>query len=237
MKCATIEQLFGLTQNQLPPAEGEAVRAHLDAGCASCRQELSQLQATLATTKGRHLLKVPDWLIHQAMNLFAWQKTKPLEIRLERIPALLLVDSFAEGPLLGFRSVGSLSRQMVYRAGAYNVNLSINSAEQTHAVDIMGQPMPLSADVGMLAGAEVELVQHRMGEWEKGSVGERESKSAPSPLHPFTPSPTLSLCTTKSNEFGAFILTRIPEGVYDLRIKLTEAELDVIGLHAVMRPH
>lgn len=207
MNCITIEQLIALAKDRLPAVEAESIRAHLDTGCEVCRQRLDELQAILAATTGRQLLTPPEWLIQQARNLFTWNKTKPRENGLERVPAILLVDSFAQGPLIGFRSVGLMSRQMLYRAGHYDINLSLNYVERTHTIDIMGQPMPLRADLGRLAGADVELVK------QASLAG-----------------------ATKSNEFGAFILSGVPEGIYDLRIRKDE-ELDIVGLEAIVRPH
>jgi hypothetical protein len=206
--CISVKQLFALAQNQPLGGETERIRAHLDAGCAACRSRLEQLQTLLAATAGRHLLKAPDWLIHQAMSLFAWHQARARESRPEPVPAFLLIDSFAQGPLLGFRSAGTMSRQMLYRAGNYNINLSLNYVERARAIDIMGQPVPLKPGGGLLVGADVELL--------------KESSVA---------------CATKSNEFGSFILNRVPEGIYDVRIKSAHEELDIWGLQALVRPH
>jgi len=207
MNCITMEQLIALAQDRLPATEAEPIRAHLGAGCEVCTKRIADLHAMLEATAGRHLSTPPEWLLQQVRNLFVWNKTTPRQNRLPRVPAILLVDSFAQGPLPGFRSTESMCRQMLYRAGQYNINLSLNYLERTRAIDMMGQPLPLSPDLGLLAGAEVELV--------------KEARLAQA---------------TRSNEFGAFILAGIPEGVYDLRIKKDE-EWDIVGLEAVVHPH
>jgi hypothetical protein len=203
-----MEQLFAWTQNQLRGGEAERIHAHLETGCTACQTQLEHLRQMLAATAGRHLLKIPDWLRQQGMNLFAWRQTQRREPRPERLPAFLLVDSFAEGPLMGFRSAGAMSRQMLYRAGPYNINLSMSCLEPSRAIDVMGQPMPLNASLEAVAGADVELLNAF------GIAG-----------------------ATRSNEFGAFILGGVAEGIYDLRITLTDEELDIIGLNILLRPH
>ncbi|MBI3949915.1 MAG: hypothetical protein HY314_05620 [Acidobacteria bacterium] len=208
MECISIEPIFALTQNRLPAGEAERIRTHLDTGCTACRNQWCPLQEVLAATAGHTLLQPPAWLTRQAMGLFTWNKTRSPENGLQRIPALLLVDSFAEGQLVGFRSASLMARQMLYRAGNYNINLSLNYLERMRAIDIIGQPMPLCADLEILAGADVEMLKN-----------------------------SIVTCATKSNEFGAFILSGIPEGIYDLRVKSEKEQLDIVELDATVRRH
>jgi len=95
---------------------------------------------------------------------------------------------------------------MLYRAGDYTINLSINFIEPTQAIDIIGQSMPSGGDLRVVAGAAVELL--------------KESRVARA---------------TRSNEFGAFLLDTISEGVYDLIITLKETEIEIPGLNAIVR--
>jgi hypothetical protein len=201
MDCISIERLFALIRDQLPAGESHGVRLHLESGCAACAEQLEQLKQVLEITGSHQSFKTPPWLVHQAMNLFTWHTTKPDENNLERFPALLLFDSAAENPLPGFRSLGSIYRQMLYRAGPYSVHLSMNYNEPDQTVEIMGQPIPLSTSLDAVEGAAVKLL-------DESSV----------------------VCATKSNEFGAFFLSRVPGGSYNLKIQLTTAELDITGL-------
>jgi hypothetical protein len=204
MKCATSEQLFALTQNYLSAEQVKQIRGHLHEGCESCRQYLDKIQTTLAAAASREPVGLPDWLLDQAMNLLASHVRPTGESRLERIPAILLVDSYSEGPLVGFRSAGAMPRQMLYRAGDYNVNLAITCTGRAQGIDIMGQPIPLRSDVDMLAEAEVELLKS-----------------------------LIVVSATRSNEFGAFILSSVKPGVYDLSVQSQHHELFIMGLHAL----
>jgi hypothetical protein len=100
-----------------------------------------------------------------------------------------------------------MPRQMLYQAGNYNINLSLDYVEQSPAINLIGQPTPLHANLPAVAGADVELLKE-----------------------------SLVVHTTTCNEFGAFIFNQIPDGIYDLRITLAEVELDILGLEAVRRP-
>jgi len=203
MSCLSIEQLYALAQNQLPAGEAERIRLHLHIGCKVCRKQLDQLEKILAATTSHELLKPPDWLMHRAMSLFTWNKTSAREDRLKRIPAILLVDTFAEGRLLGFRGARPMTRQMFYRAGEYDIDLSIDYIEPTRAVDIMGQAMSLSADWNAVTGANVKLLKE-----------------------------SILTFDTKTNQYGEFILDGIHEGRYDLKLELKDKAIDIVGLDA-----
>jgi hypothetical protein len=120
----------------------------------------------------------------------------------------LLVDSFTEGQLSGFRSTNSLARQMLYQAGDYNINLSISCVEKARSLDVMGQPVPLRADLATLARADVEMLKE-----------------------------SIVTYVTKSNEFGAFILDGVSEGIYDLKIRSDKEELAIAELNAIVGSH
>lgn len=126
----------------------------------------------------------------------------------ERSPAILVFDSFTSGLLLGVRGAGLMTRQMLYQAGDYNIDLSIDYVEQTQAINVIGQTMPRDADLSAVVGADVELRQ-----------GSTVAFGA------------------KTNEFGEFIIDGIPEGTYDLRITLKAEEIDIAQFDAVVCAH
>ncbi|MBI3949278.1 MAG: hypothetical protein HY314_02320 [Acidobacteria bacterium] len=126
----------------------------------------------------------------------------------QAIPAVLLFDSGAEGRLLGFRGAGSTSRHLLYRAGHYDIDLSIDFVESARLIDIIGQPMPLGLDLETVANCDVELFKQS----------------------------TLAFAT-KTNEFGEFIFDGIEEGVYDIKLKLKTEEINIVGLKALAIEH
>jgi hypothetical protein len=203
--CASMDQLLALARNQLPPSDAGRIRAHLDAGCAACKEQLDHFQMLVAAMVGRELVDLPAWLTHQGRKLFAWHKTIPRQDQTKPIPGILVTDSFADERLLGFRMAGPTSRQMLYRAEQHDVDLYIEYVKSADAFDIMGQVMPLSADLRTVAGAEVKLL--------------KKSQIASS---------------TKINEFGEFIFNGIGRGVYDLRLELSAGEIDIIGIDIVL---
>jgi hypothetical protein len=207
MSCISLDQLFELTQNTLSADEIKRIEAHLSSGCNSCRCKLAQLRKLLAAIASRDLLRPPDWLVEQARNLYSWHVSSSGRSDLKRTPAILLIDSFSGGLLTDVRGVGLASRQMLYRAGEYDIDLSIDHVEQAHTMDIIGQVMPLVTDMSASAAAGVDLFEE--------------------------PGRTFS---TEANEFGEFIFSGIPEGIYQLRIALKDEELDICKLNTALRP-
>jgi hypothetical protein len=207
MTCVSTENLFAWAQEALPGDEAERLSRHLSIGCETCENRLHNVQMILSATGTRGLLNAPDWLVGQAMDLFRW-RISGRDSASRTIPAVLLFDSGAEGRLLGFRGAGLTSRHLLYRAGRYDIDLSIDFVGSAQLADIIGQPMPLGLDLETVANGDVEL-----------------SKES-----------TLVLATN-TNEFGEFILDSIKEGVYDLKLKFKTDEIRIVGLKALAIEH
>lgn len=204
MRCSSAGQLLAYAQNELVGRESKGIRTHLGQ-CRTCRHRLSQLQKILSVTATRSLMGPLEGLVHQAVTLFDWRRSAPAGGLRKRIPALLVVDSLAEDRLLGLRGAGVMSRQMLYRAAEYDIDLVIDCLASSPVVDIIGQVMPLADDLATVAAAEVELVE-----------ASRVAFAA------------------KTNDFGEFIFDGVPEGIYDLRIRVKDEVIDVARFRATV---
>lgn len=207
MNCPPIEQLLAVAQNALSVGETESIQAHLDAGCWPCRRQLSQLRQLCSITDEWMLREPPAWLQRQAMILFDQQApSRPRPLR--RILGLLVVNHVGDEILLGFRHTRRTTRQMLYRAGEYDIDLCLNYGEPSRAVEITGQANPRSGQLETVAGAPVHLVRHAE-----------------------------VVAATQANEFGAFFIDDTPEGIYDLSIQLKDEEIYIAGLEVVAPSH
>jgi len=45
------------------------------------------------------------------------------------------------------------------------------------------------------------------------------------------------VAATQANEFGAFFIDDMPEGIYDLSIQLKDAEVHIVGLEVAAPSH
>ncbi|MCS6804435.1 MAG: hypothetical protein RMM98_02910 [Acidobacteriota bacterium] len=207
MNCKQLDSLFHTSDPLLVADIQRQIDSHIAHGCVACRQRLQRIKEVLSQRDRCLLLPMPTWLAEQAMGLFRWKQMPSTPADIKRLPALLRLDSATHGQVAGFRSIGTMSRQLLYQAGNYNVTLLLTAAGP-QLVDIMGQPMPHDVESQPIRDVDVALL-------------------AESDV----------VCTAKSNEFGAFILNGIAEGIYNLRMRLAEEVLEIIGLHATVKPH
>lgn len=202
-RCVSCEQLLSLVQDSLPAEEAQPIEAHLSR-CEKCQELFDQLHQVAAATNRRELLVPPVWLTRSVQKLFAWHSSSLSANETEPAPALLLVDSWADERLLGFRGANAMSRQMLYRAGRYDIDLSFDSYEGRQGVAIIGQSLPVVTDGGRLAGAPVRLLQG-----------------------------TQVVFDTRMNEWGEFVMDDVPEGCYTLSLQLGKHRIDIVALDVV----
>jgi hypothetical protein len=88
--------------------------------------------------RGRVLANVPEGTLRSARAFFALQRPERVRI-LPRVLARLVYDSFAEPLLVGVRGRQGVTRQAMYRAGDYYLDLRMESEPKTHRVSVVGQ--------------------------------------------------------------------------------------------------
>jgi hypothetical protein len=199
-----MRRLLAYAQDELADSEAESIRVHLEK-CGACQWWFDQVQKVRSATAGKNLIEPPDWLLRQGMNLFQRFESEPSDSLAKRVLAFLVVDSFAQEPVLGVRSVTSMSRQMLYRAGDYDIDLSID-IKPSHVVAILGQSIPLNQDFTAVSDGDVQLLQG-----------------------------TRLISATKINELGEFTFDGIPEGIYDMKLQLKDEEIEIAELEAIAR--
>jgi len=114
------------------------MQAHLASGCQKCRHT-AELLRKVATAARRHSqVQVPDYALRCARAIFLLQQPEKVQI-LPRIPARLLYDSFREPLPAGVRTQQRLSRQALYQAGDYSLDLRLENESGTSRVTLVGQ--------------------------------------------------------------------------------------------------
>ena len=206
MACPTLDELLDLLQGELSEDKRGAVQRHVEAGCVRCHREMSRLRDLLEVVTNPCLLDPPEWLFRHAVVLFRQRLKDPSPSRISRILAFLVIDNFAESRLLGLRHIDPSSRQMLYRAGAYEIDLLIERSETTPGVDLLGQVRPCGEGIPPFGEAIVEL-------WRDDQL----------------------VGTAKINPMGDFVLEGIPEGIYDVRLQREGDEIHITGLQALLQ--
>jgi hypothetical protein len=156
--------------------EGEAMDLHL-AGCRPCRRSRDLFGAVAEVARSEAAYEVPEGTFRSAQAIFVLQSPERVRI-LPRVLASLVFDSFAEPQLVGIRSRQRVTRQAMYRAGDYYVDLRMESQPETRRVSVVGQianrrnpersvahvPVVLMSDEEVVARA----VSNEFGEFQLG---------------------------------------------------------------------
>lgn len=154
----------------------EAMDLHL-AGCRRCRRAHDLFEDVAEVARGEATYEVPAEILRLAHAIFDLQRPERVRI-LPRVLASLVYDSFAEPLLVGIRSRQRVTRQAMYRAGDYFVDLRMESEPETRRVSVVGQianrrdpersvahvPIVLTSDEEVVARA----VSNEFGEFQLG---------------------------------------------------------------------
>jgi len=121
--------------------------------------------------------------------------------RASRIIAALLFDSFAQPSVAGVRSTETASRQLLYSAENYSIDLQISPSDQSNAM-VMGQVLRKD-DMRFESVSNIPLSLVRRG----GAI-----------------------ISSATNETGEFVLTEVDFGEYDLLIDARDLSIAVTSL-------
>src|SRR5438128_6459389 len=111
---------------------------HLASGGRKCRHTADLLRKLVTAARNDSQVQVPDYALRCAHAIFLLQQPEKVHI-LPRIPARLLYDSFREPLPAGLRTQQRLSRQALYQAGDYSLDLRLENERGTSRVALVGQ--------------------------------------------------------------------------------------------------
>src|SRR5438445_94774 len=115
-----------------------AMEHHLASGCRKCRHTADLLRKLVTAARNDSQVQVPDYALRCVRAIFLLQQPEKVQI-LPRIPARLLYDSFREPLPAGVRTQQRLSRQALYQAGDYSLDLRLENESGTSRVTLVGQ--------------------------------------------------------------------------------------------------
>lgn len=169
-------ELIDRVRGKLLASEEEAMDLHLD-GCRRCRRARDLFAVVAEVACGETAYAVPENALRSARAIFALQRTERART-FPRVLARLVYDSFAAPMLIGVRGRQRVTRQAMYRAGDYYVDLRMESEPETRRVSMVGQianrrdpersvahvPIVLKSDEEIVARA----VSNAFGEFQLG---------------------------------------------------------------------
>jgi hypothetical protein len=174
MKHFTTEDGIDFVSQVVPASRRLAMEKHLQDGCKRCAKTVLRWQRLRQWAAAEASYQPPQEAVRIVHAAFAGS-----EWAVQRKPASSLVevlfDSFLQPAMEGVRSAGSGTRQMLYRADPFQINLQIKVQRGDRNVVVTGQllrlqhPEIVGRDVPImvsnLRGRVVQAITNQFGEF------------------------------------------------------------------------
>lgn len=161
MKHYSTEEWVDYVNLVTPMERRDAMRQHM-AACAACAETVTLWQKVHERAGAEAAYRPDANAVRMAKAAFATanfagaKQEKPRSSVVE-----LLFDSFLQPALAGARSVVIGTRQMLYRADPYQIDIQIEPKPGTNRLVITGQLLEIGAAVMTATGTQVTLSNHR----------------------------------------------------------------------------
>jgi hypothetical protein len=174
MKHFTAEEWIDFANDAVAGSKRQDMGRHLEEGCPRCKKTVSLWQKVRRTAKSAAEFQPPEHAVRIAKAGFT---SAVLEGKSAGVRGLVevLFDSFLQPSVAGARSSGSGTRQMLYRADPYQVDLQIEAKPGANKLVVTGQLLDLrnpdvpGRDVPVvisnLRGHVVQTVTNEFGEF------------------------------------------------------------------------
>jgi hypothetical protein len=138
----------------------EAMKKHLGTGCKRCVDTVALWQRirNTAALEANYQPPVADVRIAKAAFAAAGQTTQP-DAKGSFVE--LLFDSFMQPMLAGARSSGPGTRQMLYRADPYQIDIQIEAQPEGNRLMVTGQLLDISSAGIVASDLKIALSNHR----------------------------------------------------------------------------
>jgi hypothetical protein len=142
MKHFPVEEWIDFIRQVVHTAMKEKMKEHLEQGCKSCAKIVSLWQRVRQTAETERNYWPPGDAVRIAKASLAGSHVTVNEKRSD-ILAVLLFDSFLQPVIEGVRSSSIGTRQMLYRADPFQIDLLIESQAGGRSVVVTGQLLDL----------------------------------------------------------------------------------------------
>jgi len=162
MEHFSVEKWIDFVNQAGTTSEKQQMDKHLNLGCDSCQKTVSLWQRVRASAAVEGNYQPPESAVRIAKSAFAGvglgSREKGADSRVK-----LLFDSFLQPVLAGVRSAGAGTRQMLYRADPYQIDVQLEMKPGGNRVVVTGQLLNLSNPKAIAAGTRI-LVSNMHGD-------------------------------------------------------------------------
>jgi hypothetical protein len=139
----------------LDPATRTALTRHV-AVCRNCAETLEWMRSVSVVAAADAEYEPPAHVLRRARAVFALERPRILRA-LPRLAAKLMFDSLLQPAVAGVRGPTGASRQAVFEAGDYAVDITVDQAPGSRRTMLVGQVMTRVAPVAPITAAPVLL--------------------------------------------------------------------------------
>jgi hypothetical protein len=133
----------------------DEMRAHLATGCAACRQSVDFLAYVQAVAAADRQVEPPEGVVSAAADIY--QERQLGDAFYAPLRARLVYDSLHEPVAAGMRAEDRDTRQMLYQAGDYFLDLRVEREREKNTVVLVGQVASKTDDTSSAEGFPVLL--------------------------------------------------------------------------------
>ena len=139
----------------LPPDDRAALARHITV-CRTCADTVEWLRAITAMAAVDTEFEPPPHVLRRARAVFALERPRLIRA-LPRLAGKLMFDSLTQPALAGVRGPAAASRQAVFEAGDYAVDITVDQPGGSGRTMLVGQVMSRVAPVAPVTAAPVLL--------------------------------------------------------------------------------
>jgi hypothetical protein len=159
MEHFTTEKWIDFVNQAVTANENKLMEKHLKQGCKRCLETVSLWQRVRQSAVTEEKYQPPEEVVRLAKAAFAGAGlTAPRKGKESRIKVLF--DSFLQPVFAGARSAGTGTRQMLYRADPFQIDVQIETKSSGNRLVVTGQLMDLSNPT--IAGRDVRIALSNM---------------------------------------------------------------------------
>jgi len=160
MKHITMEEWIDFVNHVVSQEQQAAMQKHLGTACKRCMETMAQWQKIRNTAAREASYQPPVAAVRIAKAAFAAAGRATQEAE-KRGFVQVLFDSFLQPLVAGARSGGVGTRQMLYRADPYQIDVQIEAKPGGNGLMITGQLLDVSSPGVVGRDVEITLSDHR----------------------------------------------------------------------------
>src|SRR5712672_1739039 len=160
MRHFTTQEWIDFVNQMTPHKKQEAMRKHLGSGCKGCEEKFALWDKvrSKAASEANYQPSADTVRVVKAAYVSARMASQEKEAK---SLVEVLFDGFLQPAVVGSRSMTTGTRQMLYRADSYQIDLQIEPQPGSNLLMITGQMMDVSTPEMVSRGVQVKLSNFR----------------------------------------------------------------------------